>query len=64
MVDGENMNIPDSQTSEVVLHDVTIGGAVESDAVLGRRHVHGWGDVVSKATVLIEVDDQQAIKSD
>lgn len=63
MLDGENIDIPDSQASEVVLHDVTIRGAVESDTVLGCGHVHGWGDMVSKATVLIEVDDQQTILS-
>jgi hypothetical protein len=39
---------------------VTLGRASEGDVILGLRHVQWGRNVISEATVLVKVDDQEA----
>lgn len=51
----------DTDTGEVVRDVVSIGETAERDAVLGRRNVRWWRNVVSETAMLVEVDDDESI---
>lgn len=49
----------DTKAREVVCDVVLIREAGEGDAVVRRRDVDWWGDVVRETSVLVEVDDEE-----
>lgn len=50
---------PNTETSKVVGHIVAVRHASEGDAILGLGNVDRRGNVVSKTTVLVKVEDDQ-----
>lgn len=54
---------PNTETGKVVGYIVAVRHAGEGDAVLGLGNIDRRGDVISKTTVLVEVEDDQTDKS-